>query len=270
MQCNLLGGSEDLHREDVNHLLNSPASPDVHRNLLGGSGDLHRDDVNHILNSPASPDVHRNLFGSSVDLHCEDVHHILNSPASLGVVVNQMALSGANATRSRVFDHSISAAMGVSAVELRSADDTSASATPYSGYQDVMRAADVMKATRGREVRGDATPHPPAPDRPIDETPRSDPLYEYAVSGHGRGMSPSPGGLSPGMAPSRGRGRGGMNSAPPNTGGLNVRWQSGTAEGRGLVPTNLFGQAESDVLAKFRVFVRQVPDSQVDQRCNSR
>jgi hypothetical protein len=35
------------------------------------------------------------------------------------------------------------------------------------------------------------------------------------------------------------------------------------------VPTNLFGQDERDVLAKFRLLVRQVPDSQVDQHCNS-
>jgi hypothetical protein len=60
-----------------------------------------------------------------------------------------------------------------------------------------------------------------------------------------------------------------MNSVSPRTEGLSVRWPSGTAEGRGLVPTNLFGQDESCVLAQFRAFVRQVPDSEVGKRCAS-
>ena len=100
-------------------------------------------------------------------------------------------------------------------------------------------------------------------------TPRSDPLqlHEYAVSGQGRGLAPSSGGPSQGISPSRGRG--GMNSVSPRTEGLSVRWPSGTAEGRGLVPTNLFGQDESCVLAQFRAFVRQVPDSEVGKRCAS-
>ena len=51
--------------------------------------------------------------------------------------------------------------------------------TPYSDYQQLVRRADVMKATRGREVQGGATPPPPATDRPINETstPHSDPLH---------------------------------------------------------------------------------------------
>ena len=135
-----------------------------------------------------------------------------------------------------------------------------------------MRAAVVIKAARGRDLQGDAadaeaTPPSLAPPRTIDETPRSDPLqlHEYASSGTDRGLAPSSSGPSPGIAPSRGRGRGGM-SVTPRTEGLGVRWTSGTVDGRGLVPTNLFGQDESCVLAQFRAFVRQVPESDVGKR----
>ena len=58
-------------------------------------------------------------------------------------------------------------------------------------------------------------------------------------------------------------------SVTPRTEGLGVRWTSGTVDGRGLVPTNLFGQDESCVLAQFRAFVRQVPESDVGKRCTS-
>ena len=60
-----------------------------------------------------------------------------------------------------------------------------------------------------------------------------------------------------------------MMSVTPRTEGLGVRWTSGTVDGRGLVPTNLFGQDERCVLAQFRAFVRQVPESDVGKRCAS-
>ena len=244
VQRSLLGVSGDLNRDDVNHI-----------------GALNRDDVNHILNSPAFPDVQRNLFADRRDndnLRPDDVTFVSNSPAS------PEALSGAQASRAKI-DRSVSEAFGGSGVASRAdasrpldSSVVGTDAAPSSGYLDAMRAAGVMKAARGRDIRGDAPdgdirgdatdaeapPHPPAPNRTIDETPRSDPLqlHEYAVSGHSRGLAPSSGGPSQGIAPSRGRGRGGMNSLSPRTEGLNVRWTSGTAEGRGLVPTNLFGQ----------------------------
>ena len=145
--------------------------------------------------------------------------------------------------------------------------------TPPSGYLDAMRAADVIKAARGRHLQGDAadaetTPPSLATPRPIDETPRSDPLrlHEYAASVTDRVLAPSSGGPSPGLAPRRGRGRGGMLSVTPRTAGLGIRWTSETVDGRGLVPTNLFGQDDSCVLAQFRAFVRQVPESDVGKR----
>ena len=145
--------------------------------------------------------------------------------------------------------------------------------TPPSGSLDAMRAADVIKAARGRHLQGDAAD---AETTPTSETPRSDPLqlHEYPASGTDRGLAPGSSGPSPGIAPpprepSRGRGRGGMMSVTPRTEGLGVRWTSETVDGRGLVPTNLFGQDDSCVLAQFRGFVRQVPDSKVEERCKS-
>ena len=60
-----------------------------------------------------------------------------------------------------------------------------------------------------------------------------------------------------------------MTSVTPRTEGLGVRWTSDTVAGHGLVPTNLFGPDDSCVLAQFRGFVRQVPDSKVEERCKS-
>jgi hypothetical protein len=175
--------------------------------------------------------------------------------------------------------------------------------TPGSDYQQLMRAADVMKAARGHEVQGGATTPPPpgTPDGNAVQTDtqvtlNSDPLHAYGVMrGTGTGMEQGRGGFGRGRGgsvaggvriPERpsahanspsaaGRGRFGGNSPAmsvgdsPNTRGLQVQWPARTADGHGLVPTNLFGRDESDVLAQFRDFVRQVPDSQVEQRCKS-
>ena len=61
-----------------------------------------------------------------------------------------------------------------------------------------------------------------------------------------------------------------MTGVTPRTEGLGVRWTSETVDERGLVPTNLFSQDDKcGVLAQFRGFVRQVPDSKVEERCKS-
>ncbi len=272
-------------------------------------------------------DVQRNLFanqevavnlvpspGSDSSMRA-DVIHILNSPATPAMAVKPVALSVDQAARSQITDRSISEDFDVSAVESRGAAtsllhhhhdlqplDSSvlgsvglripAGATPGSDYQQLMRAADVMKAARGHEVPGGATTPPPpaAPDGDAVQTDtpvtlNSDPLHAYGVLrgtgtgmeqgrcgfGRGRGGSvaggvrvpahPSAHANSPSAA---GRGRFGGNSPAmsvgdsPNTRGLQVQWPARTEDGHGLVHTNLFGRAESDVLAQFRDFVRQV------------
>jgi hypothetical protein len=229
-----------------------------------------------------------NLHPEDVNLHPEDVNFVSDSIVNSNSPAFPEALSGAQAARVQIDS---SEALGVSGVASRAdarrpldSSVVGTCATPSSGYLDAMRVAGVIKAARRRDIRGDApdgairddaaaaeaTPLSLAPPSTIDETPHSDPLqlHEYAVSGQGRGLAPSSRGPSQSIAPSRGRGRGGM-SVSPRTEGLCVRWPSGTVEGRGLVPTNLFGQDESCVLAQFRAFVRQVPDSEVGKRCAS-
>jgi hypothetical protein len=283
-------------------------------------------------------DVQRNLFanqeaaaslvpspGNDSSMRA-DVIHILNSPATPAMAVKPVAPSGAQAARSQLTDRSSSEDFDVSAVESRGADTSllhhhhalqpldssvlgsgggriSADATPDSDYQQLMRAADVMKAARGHEVQGGATTPPPpaAPDGDAVQTDttvtlNSDPLHAYGVlRGTGTGMEQGRGGFGRGRGgfvaggvrlPARpsahahspsaaGRGRFGGNSPAmsvgdlPNTRGLQVQWPASTADGHGLVPTNLFGRDESDVLAQFRDFVRQVPDSKVEERCKS-
>jgi hypothetical protein len=86
----------------------------------------------------------------------------------------------------------VSEAFGVSGVASRAdairpldSSVVGTDATPSSGYLDAMRAAGVMKAALGRDIRGDApdgdirgdvtdaeaTPPPPAPTRTIDDSP---------------------------------------------------------------------------------------------------
>jgi hypothetical protein len=283
-------------------------------------------------------DVQRNLFAnpeaaaSLVSSPGDDssmragVIHILNSPATPAMAVTTVAPSGAQAARSQITDRSSSEDCDVSVVETRGADTSllhhphalqpldssvlgsggvriSADAPPGSDYQQLLRAAGVLKAERGHEVQGGATTPPPpaAPDEDAVQTNNpmtlnSDPLHAYGVlRGTGTGMEQGRGGFGRGRggfvaggvrlparpsahAPSpsaAGRGRFGGNSPAmsvgdlPNTQGLQVQWPARTADGHGLVPTNLFGRDESDVLAQFRDFVRQVPDSKVEERCKS-
>ena len=225
-------------------------------------------------------DVQRNLFATpevagyrlaharvSDNLHSEDVNFVSDSIMNSNSPAFPEAFSGAAATRAHI---DRAEAVGVSGVASRTGASRPLDSslvgtvvTPPSGYLDAMRAADVIKAARGSHLQGDAadaeaTPPSLATPRTIDETPRSDPLqlHEYATSGTDRdaapsssgtdrGLAPSSGGPSPGLAPRRGRGRGGMMSVTPRTEGLGVRWTSETVDGRGLVPTNLFGQDES-------------------------
>ena len=157
----------------------------------------------NLFRDPGGDTVQRNLFAN-----------ILNSPATPEVAVNQVALSDAQAAQSQVIDGSFSGESGVSSVGLKGDDTsllhharrpldssvvgsgtmrTSDSVTPYSGYQDLVRAAHAMKAARGRAVQGGAIP-PTASDSHISETstPNSDPLHAYAVvPGTGRGMAQS-------------------------------------------------------------------------------
>ena len=283
-------------------------------------------------------DVQRNLFANpeaaaslvsspgNVSSMRAGAIHILNSPATPAMTVKTVAPSGAQAARSQITDRSSSEDFDVSAVETRGADtsflhhhhalqslDSSvlgsggvrifADATPGSDYQQLLRAAGVLKAERGHDVQGGATTPPPpaAPDEDAVQTDNpmtlnSDPLHAYRVlRGTGTGMEQGRGGFGRGRggfvaggvrlparpsahAPSpsaTGRGRFGGNSPArsvgdlPNTQGLQVQWPARTADGHGLVPTNLFGRDESDVLAQFRDFVRQVPDSKVEERCKS-
>jgi hypothetical protein len=175
VQRNLCANNGD----NVQRNLCANSGDNVQNNLYANSGD----NVQRNLFANIGDNVQRNLFantevavarvtpaGGSDNLCREDVNYVLNSPASPEVAVNQMALSGAQAARSRVIDSSISEELGVSAVELRG-DDTSllhharlpldsSVVAPYSGYQDLVRAADAMKAERWREVRGAATPPP--------------------------------------------------------------------------------------------------------------
>jgi hypothetical protein len=239
-------------------------------------------------------DVQRNLFATpegagyrlahargSDNLRSEDVNFVSDSIMNSNSPAFPEAFSGAEAQRAHI---DCAEAVSVSGVASRTgvsrpldSSVVGTVGTPPSGYLDAIRAADVIKAPRGRHLQGDAadagaTPPSPASPRPIDERPHSDPLqlHEYAAaSGTDRGLAPSSGGPSPGLAPRHGRGRGGMMSVPPRTEGLGVRWTSETVDGRGLVPTNLFGQDESCVLAQFRAFVRQVPESDVGKRCAS-
>ena len=241
-------------------------------------------------------DVQRNLFATpevagsrrahargSDNLHSEDVNVVSDSVMYSNSPAFPEAFSGAEATRV-LTDRA--EAVGVSGMASRidasrplDSSVVGTVDTPPSGSLNAMRAAD--EAARGRDLQGDdaeaeAAPLFLAPPRPIDETPRSDPLqlHEYA-SGTDRGLAPSSSGPSPGIAstpraPGRGRGRGGMTSVTPRTEGLGVRWTSETVDERGLVPTNLFRQDDKcGVLAQFRGFVRQVPDSKVEERCKS-
>jgi hypothetical protein len=158
-------------------------------------------------------DVQRNLFanpevvaslvpspGNDSSMRA-DVIHILNSPATPAMAVNPVALSGAPAARYPVTDRSISEGFDVSAVESRGDD---------SAYQQLMRAADFMKAARGHAVKGGATTPPPPPAAPDGDavqtdspvTLNSDPLHAYGIlRGAGTGMEQGRSGF--------GRGRGG-------------------------------------------------------------
>jgi hypothetical protein len=241
----------------------------------GGNDTLRREDVNYVSNhisnsnSPASPEVAINQVALSIDRSISEAVDV--SCWSRGVVIPP------SYHVRRPLDSSVS---GSDAIR------TPVNTTPSSGYQELVRAAGVMNAARWCEMEGStlggAIP-PMATDSHIGETstPNSDPLNAYAsVSGTGRGMAQSRGGRD---VFTHGRGGsvigGGMRfadtspiipfSASPSTRGFNVQWPSRTAEGRGLVPTNLFGQDESGAFAKFSVFIRQVPDWQVGQRCIS-
>ncbi len=285
------------------------SGPRLHARDFGG------DDVQR--NLFANPEVAASLVpspGNDSSMRA-DVIHILNSPATPAMAVKPVAPSDAQAARSQITDRSSSEDFDVLAVESRGADTSllhhhhalqpldssvlgsggvrirsSADATPGSDYQQLLRAADVMKAERRHEVQGGATtPLPPAApdgDAVQTDTPvtlNSDPLHAYGVlRGTGTGMEQGRGGFGRGRGgfvaggvrlPARpsaharspsaaGRGRFGGNSPAmsvcdlPNTRGLQVQWPASTADGHGLVPTNLFGRDESDVLAQFRDFVK--------------
>ena len=216
-----------------------------------------------------------NLHPEDVNLHSEDVNFVSDSIMNSNSPASPEAFSSAEAMRVPIDRAEAVGISGVgegrpSAWSAPPASGTGARlpmdgsvvgnvvtppSAPPSGYLNAMRAADVIKAARGRDLQGDdaeaeAAPLFLAPPRPIDETPRSDPLqlHEYA-SGTDRGLAPSSRGPSPGIAstpqvPSRGRGRGGMTSVTPRTDGLGVRWTSETVDQRGLVPTNLFRQED--------------------------
>ena len=178
-------------------------------------------------------------------------------------------------------------------------------ATLYSDYQRLEQEASALKTARGREIQGGATPPPPrsstdvaqkvaATDRDVEETDTSltlnfDPLHAYGVMRDtGSGMEPGRGGYAGGRGGSAaGRVRFIANSTSSmsgpdvsaNTDGLQVHWSSRSASSCGIVPTNLFGGADASSQPSADApnscmpgeidFLRQVPDSQVEQHCRS-
>jgi len=281
--------ASDFGGDDVQRTLFATPEQEVAGSRLAHAGDSQRN-----LFATPEPEVAGSRLAHARDsdnLPSEDVNFVSDSIMNSNSPASPEAFSSAEAMRVPI---DRAEAVGISGV----ASGTGARlpmdgsvvgnvvtppSAPPSGYLNAMRAADVIKAARGRDLQGDdaeaeAAPLFLAPPRPIDETPRSDPLqlHEYA-SGTDRGLAPSSRGPSPGIAStptprvqSRGRGRGGMTSVTPRTEGLGVRWTSETVDERGLVPTNLFRQEDKcGVLAQFRGFVRQVPDSKVEERCKS-
>ena len=288
--------ARDFGGDDVQR--NLFANPEAAASLVSSPGDdsSMRAGVIHILNSPATPAMTVKTVAPSGAQAAR--YQITNRSSSEDFDVSAVETRGADTS---LLHHHHALQPLDSSVLGSGGGRLSADATPDSDYQQLTRAADAMKAARGHEVQGGATtPPPPATsdgDAVQTDTPvNSDPLHAYGVlRGTGTGMEQGRCGLGRGRggfvaggvrlparpsahAPSpsaAGRGRFGGNPPAmsvgdlPNTQGLQVQWPARTADGHGLVPTNLFGRDESDVLAQFRDFVRQVPDSKVEERCKS-